>query len=87
MLVELGAAIVWVGENDGMASRTVALVGLALVLVAWGVTGLVSVPQHGVLAQGFDARSHRILVATNWLRTFAWSARGAMLLALVARRT
>lgn len=87
MLVELGAAFVWVADHDGVASRPLALAGLALVLLAWGVTGLLSVPQHGILARGFDARAHRILVSTNWLRTFAWSARGAMLLTLVARRS
>jgi hypothetical protein len=87
MLLELGAACVWVADTDGVASRPVAVAGLALVLLAWAVTGLVSVPQHALLGQGFDARAHALLVTSNWLRTFAWSGRGMMLLALLARRS
>lgn len=49
--------------------------GVALVAAIWAVTFLVSVPCHAVLAQGFDASAHERLVATNWLRTAAWTAR------------
>lgn len=42
------------------------------------VTVLVSVPQHDVLADGFDAMAHRRLVATNWWRTAAWSAHAVL---------
>ncbi len=34
---------------------------------------------------GFDARPHRLLVATNWLRTGLWTARAALVLHLLAR--
>ena len=44
-----------------------------------------SVPQHAVLARGFDADAHASLVTTNWVRTVAWSARGLMLLWIVER--
>ena len=30
------------------------------------------------LAQGFDARAHRRLVNTNWIRTVAWSLRALL---------
>jgi hypothetical protein len=43
------------------------------------------VPQHAVLARGFDADAHASLVTTNWVRTVAWSARGLMLLGIVER--
>jgi hypothetical protein len=43
------------------------------------------VPAHGVLAEGFDADAHRRLVASNWIRTIAWTARSLLLLALTAR--
>jgi hypothetical protein len=85
MMVELLAALAWVAEPGELVSRPVALAGLGLVLLAWLVTGLASVPQHAVLGSGFDARAHALLVSTNWLRTFAWSARGVGLLALLAR--
>lgn len=86
MMVELAAAgLMWLqlvarpGE-PGVMSVGLASLGLALVLLAWGVTGLLSVPAHGVLAQGFDAAAHARLVSTNYLRVLAWVGRSALLL-------
>ncbi|GAB4211698.1 MAG: hypothetical protein OHK0013_33710 [Sandaracinaceae bacterium] len=59
--------------------------GLALVAVAWLVTATVSVPLHGQLSAGFDGDAHRALVATNWIRTLAWSAHGALCALWLAR--
>jgi len=69
----------------GMLIATPAGVAPALV---WGaataaavpvlVTVVASVPAHGRLAQGFDARVHRRLVRTNWIRTAGWTAHGAI---------
>jgi hypothetical protein len=46
------------------------------------VTVAASVPAHGRLARGFDARVHRRLVTTNWLRTIAWTAHGGIATAI-----
>jgi hypothetical protein len=46
-----------------------ALIGLILVS-----TILFQGPAHGRLAGGFDAAVHAKLVATNWIRTAAWTA-------------
>ena len=54
--------------------------GLGLVLFIWVVTGLVQVPLHRRLSDGFDAAAHRRLVATNWLRTGAWTLRAILAL-------
>jgi hypothetical protein len=62
-----------------------AWLGASLAAVVWLLTMLVSVPKHAFLAQGFDGRAHELLVATNWLRTVAWTVRGAILLWVVAR--
>lgn len=86
MMAELAAASVWATDTGGMASRPVALIGLGLVALAWCVTVFVSVPQHAILARGFDPQAHGLLVATNWLRTIAWTARGILLLTLAARQ-
>lgn len=57
-----------------------ALGQLALVLVVWGVTFLVSVPFHNRLAAGgYDYVALDGLVRTNWLRTLAWTARASWL--------
>ncbi len=54
--------------------------GFGLIAVIWGVTGLVNAPQHGMLAGGFDSAVHQALISSNWLRTAAWGARGALTL-------
>jgi hypothetical protein len=43
------------------------------------------VPRHDELRRGFERRAHRGLVAGNWLRTVAWTARGALVAAVVVR--
>jgi hypothetical protein len=58
--------------------------GAALVAVAWVVTFGISVPCHVRLSRGFDPSEHRRLVRSNWLRTAAWSARGALILGMIA---
>jgi len=54
--------------------------GLGLVAFIWITTGLVQVPLHRRLADGFDAAAHRRLVATNWWRTGAWALRAGLAL-------
>ena len=60
--------------------------GAALLAVVWLSTRLQQVPRHAELSRGFDADAHRRLVTSNWLRTVAWSARGALSLYLLAAR-
>jgi hypothetical protein len=57
--------------------------GLALLVVIWASTFVVQVPLHRRLESGFDASVHRRLVNTNWVRTVAWTARGAIALVLL----
>ena len=52
--------------------------GFGLIVFNWAHTGLVAVPLHGTLGAGFDDRAHRRLVRMNWLRTMAWTLRGAL---------
>jgi uncharacterized membrane protein len=78
MLVEAGLAAVLVAEPPPGIPSLAPWVGLGLVGVIWLSTAFLQVPQHGVLASGFDARAHRRLVATNWVRTVAWSLRSAL---------
>ena len=58
--------------------------GLALIAVVWLSTFLLQVPRHRVLDRGFDEAAHRALVAGNWIRTVAWTARGLLLLHALA---
>lgn len=54
--------------------------GLLLAAI-WGSTFLWQVPLHQRLAAGFDEVLLRRLVRTNWLRTWAWTARAVLLAA------
>ena len=82
MLVELVAAF---ASTQTSESTPLLWLGLGLAIAVWLVTMLISVPQHNVLSPGFNANAHAILVSTNWLRTLAWTARGAIVLWLTAR--
>ena len=55
-----------------------AIVGALLVAVIWVSTVIIQVPCHGRLAAGFDRAIHRRLVDSNWIRTIAWTLRGAV---------
>ena len=58
--------------------------GAALLGVVWASTLLLQVPQHRRLEDGFDGRAHGLLVGTNWVRTLAWSLRGALAMVMIA---
>jgi hypothetical protein len=83
MLVEVGSgvALVWL--------RPSALLVTSIVLLAliWLSTFLVQVPRHDKLASGFDARTHRELLRTNWFRTLAWTGRAGSLIAVAWQYT
>lgn len=79
MLLELGLGLVLLGVRfDGVPSW-VAWVSAALIGVIWFSTFFLQVPQHNVLASGFDAQALALLVGTNWIRTIAWTAKTALL--------
>lgn len=55
-----------------------AWIGLALLVAIWSSSFFFQVPLHRILSQGFDETAHQSLVATNWIRTIAWSLRGLL---------
>lgn len=80
-----GVTALWllVDRPDTMGAPS-AWVAAALLGVALGSTVLVQVPQHAALAAGHDDELVRSLIAGNWIRTVAWSARGVLLAAVIA---
>jgi hypothetical protein len=63
-------------------------IGAGAVLFAiWLSTLLFYAPLHMRLSTGFDPVLHRRLVLTNWIRTAAWTARGAAAIAMIAVAT
>lgn len=84
MLIELACAIWLVLTTTETISPILAWVGLVLVIVLWLSTAFLQVPCHKKLGNCFDAKTHRRLVNTNWLRTVLWSARGVIALAMLS---
>lgn len=66
--------------------RADAWIGLALAGVIWLSTFVLQAPAHAVLATGAgNAHVLPVLLASNWIRTIAWTARGAIALRMVDR--
>ncbi|QDU65621.1 hypothetical protein [Engelhardtia mirabilis] len=53
-------------------------VGFGLIVAIWLSTALLQIPCHARLERSFDPATHRLLVATNWLRTAAWTVRAGL---------
>ena len=87
MCVELATAAVLLlpGYRPGAISNASAWTGLALVLLIWASTAFIQVPLHNRLAAGADTVVIARLVATNWVRTIAWTLRSLLVLAWTAR--
>ena len=83
MLAE-GVTGVWlIVDPPGDLSIVLPLVAGALMALAYGTTAFVSVPLHEHLTATYNEDSHRRLVSTNWIRTFAWTCRG-LVVAVIA---
>lgn len=78
MLVEMVTAVLLLWYRPAAVSSGIVYVALALLAVIWLSTALVQVPCHEKLTHGFDAAVHARLVNSNWIRTVAWSVRGAL---------
>lgn len=85
MLVEAITAGLLLWQRPNQIRFAEALIGVLLLAVIWFSTWFLQVPKHNLLASGFDVQAHQFLVTSNWLRTFAWSARGALALWMTAK--
>ena len=77
MLTEAFTSVLMVAVPP-VTSTALTLLAVALLFLIWVSTGLLQVPYHAQLAKGFDLKAHRGLVMTNWIRTIAWTLRGAL---------
>ncbi len=82
MLLELATAALLLlpGLRPAMISTWQAWAGAALVAVIWFSTAFLQVPLHNRLQLGYSADVISKLVATNWIRTIAWSVRAMLVL-------
>lgn len=82
MLLELGSSMallrtVW---RPGFITAGEAWAGAALVEAIWLSTAVLQVPLHNRLQARHSVGDTRRLVATNWVRTAAWTLRAALVL-------
>lgn len=76
----LAAAIWWQAPPSATAWTWL---GMLLLLTIHASTAFLQVPCHRILSVRADAATIQRLVATNWLRTAAWTLRGAVAFALL----
>lgn len=69
MTAEVAVTVTWLADAGNASSVICAL----LVLIVWLSTMLLQVPIHNRLKSGKQQALIRRLVATNWIRTIAWS--------------
>ena len=79
MAIEGVTALILLVERPDTMSGVTAWLAAALLGVALMSTVVIQVPLHGRLAQRHDDRAARQLVASNWVRTAAWTLRGLVL--------
>jgi hypothetical protein len=82
MGVEALTAVALVVLAETRAMQLLTTIGLILLLAIWASTAWLQVPSHRRLAKGLDAGAVSRLVATNWIRTFAWTGRAGIAAAL-----
>jgi hypothetical protein len=56
-----------------------AIISIVLVVIIWSSTFLLQVPIHNRLKSGKKEEFIRRLVATNWIRTIAWSLKSLVI--------
>ena len=84
MLIEAATAVALLLYRPPEVPVALVWVGAILLAVVWTSTALLQVPRHRQFVSGFDDRAHRALVATNWVRTLAWTLRGILVIAMLA---
>ena len=74
----------WVNLGGALTLNTRLLwFNLLGLLLIWASTGLLQVPQHTKLLNGFEKPAYHKLVRWNWIRTILWSMRVYLLFYLV----
>lgn len=85
MLAELATAIALIIERPMSVHRGEAWLGIALVALIWASTFFLQVPLHERLGREFREEWAARLVATNWVRTIAWSLRTVLCVTWISR--
>lgn len=87
MLAEAATAVWLLWSRPLGVAMWTAVVGAVLLGLIWASTAAWQMPAHARLEPQFDPSVHRWLVSSNWLRTVAWSARGAIACEMLRQST
>ncbi len=79
MIIELVTAVAALFLWPPSLPQWLVYVGILLLVVIWISSFCLQVPQHYKLKDGFQDQAWKILVYSNWIRTFAWGARSLLL--------
>ncbi|MBL8828221.1 MAG: hypothetical protein JNM18_14670 [Planctomycetaceae bacterium] len=83
MLTEGATALLLFKYRPPFVPKTYLYCGALLLAIVWLSTAWLQVPCHDALQAAFTTEVHAQLVASNWLRTVAWSLRGLLVLAMI----
>lgn len=83
MFIELGTAILLLLSPPDNFPMPLLILGLVLLGVIWFSTVVLQIPLHNTLAEGYDEQAVQRLTTTNWIRTIAWTLRGAIMIVLL----
>jgi hypothetical protein len=79
MLIEIATACLLLTAAPAGFPKWAAWAGVMMIAAIWLSTFFLQVPCHSRLMNGFDPDVYRQLVATNWIRTWLWTARGFLM--------
>ncbi len=78
MFVELITGFILIWKQPEHISSWLIYVSFILLVTIWLSTFLSQVKYHKQLLNGFNERSHQLLVKINWVRTVSWSLRSML---------
>ncbi len=79
MVVEFVTGVVLIWHPSAHLPIEFAWTGVGLLAIIWLSTAFLQAPRHEILAVKYEEQTHRSLIASNWLRTCAWTLRAAIL--------
>lgn len=85
IVLTLVSGVLLLFTRPAQISLAAPIAGLLLFAVIVVSTAIFQAPQHAALSDGFDQHAYDFLLATNWIRTAAWSAYGLLGLWMVWR--
>ena len=83
MLVEASTAVLLLLFPPDDLHPSLLWLGFGLVILVWLSTIFVQLPLHRRLTMGFERRTYRVLLGSNWIRTSAWSLRGVLVITML----